>query len=73
MKNNLLKYRVAKTFLKKSVQKTVHFQKNPYNPYIFGEKIRTIRTFFLKKSVQSVQFFEKIRTIRTLKKKSVQF
>ena len=54
-------------------------EKNPYNPYIFWgkirtirtfffEKIRTIRTIFLKKSVQSVQFLKKILTNRTFKK-----
>ena len=60
VKRPRVKRRVAKTFLKKSV----HFQK----------KIRTIRTIFEKKSVQSVQFSRKNRTIRRfVMKKSVHF
>ena len=43
-------YRVAKTFLKKSKQKSVHFQKKSVQ-------------FSKKKSVQSVHFFLKIRTL----------
>ena len=43
-------YRVAKTFLKQSVQKSVHLQKKSVQ-------------FSKKKSVQSLYFFLKIRTI----------
>ena len=69
-----MSYRVAKTFLNKSVQKSVHFQKKSVqsvqflkkNPYkiraIFFLKICTIRTFFQK----SVHFFKKICTISTI-------
>ena len=42
------RFRVAKTFLKKSVQKSVHFQKIP-----------TIRTFFEKKICTIHSIFEK--------------
>jgi len=66
--------RVAKTFLKKSVQKSLHFQKksvqsvqfskkNPYNPYIFlNQSVHFFKNpyIFFKKSVQSVQFSKKI-------------
>ena len=57
-------------FQNKSVQSVHFWGKNPYKPYIFGEKIRPIRTFLGKKSVKSVHFWEKIRTICTFKKKN---
>ena len=52
-----LSCRVAKTFLNKSVQKSVHFQKKSVQSVQFKKKIRTIRT------ILGLQ--KKIRTIRT--------
>ena len=71
-------FSVAKTFLKKSVQKFCTFseqicttstffeEKNPYNPY---KKIRTIHTFFWEKFVQSIHLKKKPYNRYNLQKK----
>ena len=64
-----------KLFWKNPYKNLYIFRTNPYNPYIFGKKIRTIRSkksvqfvHMIKKTVQSVQFLKKsVQTVHLKK------